>query len=74
MTFSIRPQAAAAKESVRTLERSLSASRSQWNDATRHSFDQRHAEVLLASGLRTANELTSLAQDLANALSSLTQQ
>ena len=74
MTYSIQPHAAAAKESVRTLERSLSASRSHWNDATRQSFDQRHAETIVASGRKTANELTSLAQDLANALSSLAQQ
>ena len=58
-------------ESVRALERALASSRSQWDDATRQTFDQRYAEVVVASGRKVANELSSLAQELAGALVSL---
>jgi len=68
---SLHPHATGAQESVRALERALASSRSPWDDATRRSFDQRHAEVLVASGRTVANELASLAQELAAALASL---
>ena len=71
MAQSLQPQATDAQESVRALERALAASRSQWDDATRQSFDQRHAEVIVAFGRSAANELVSLAQELASALASL---
>lgn len=71
MTKSLQPQAADAHEAVLALERALASSRSQWDDATRQAFDQRHAEVVVASGRKVADELASLAQDLASALASL---
>lgn len=71
MTHSLQPQAAGAQESTRVLERALASSRSQWDDATRQSFDQRHAELVVASGRKVARELASLAQELADALAAL---
>lgn len=71
MTHSLQPQAAAAQEAVRSLERALTSSRSQWADATRQSFDQRQADVLVTSGRMVADELSSLAQELTSALASL---
>lgn len=71
MAASLTSQAAAAQESVRALKRALSSSRSQWGDATRQTFDQRHAEVAVASGRKVATELESLAQELAAALASM---
>jgi hypothetical protein len=68
---SLQPQATGARESVRALERALASSRSQWDDATRGAFDQRHAEVLVASGRKVANELASFAQELTAALASV---
>jgi hypothetical protein len=68
---SLHPHATGAREAVRALERTLASTRSQWDDATRRSFDQRHAEVLVAEGRKAANELASLAQELAAALASL---
>lgn len=71
MAQSLQPQATGAQEAVHALERALTSSRSQWNDATRQSFDQRHAEAIVAFGRSTANELVLLAQELASALASL---
>lgn len=71
MAQSLQPHATSAQESVRALERALASSRSQWDDATRQSFDQQHAEVVVASGRSVANELASLAQELAGALAFL---
>ena len=71
MAQSLQPQATSAQESVRALERALASSRSQWDDATRQSFDQHHAELIMAVGRRQASELASLAQELAGALASL---
>jgi hypothetical protein len=68
---SLEPQATGAQESVRALERALAAARSQWDDATRQSFDQRQAEGIVAAGRSAASALASLAQELASALSSL---
>jgi hypothetical protein len=73
MAQSLQPQAAGAKESARALERAIALSRSQWGDATRQSFDQRHAEVIVASGRKVADDLASLAQELAGALASMSQ-
>lgn len=71
MAQSLQGHATGAQESARALERALASSRSQWDDATRQSFDQRHAEVVVASGRKVANELVSLAQELASILASM---
>lgn len=71
MIASLSSRATAAQESVRALERALESSRSQWGDATRQAFDQRHADVLLASGRKVASELAASASELASVLASL---
>jgi len=71
VTHSLQPHASAAQESVRFIERALASSRSQWDDVTRQSFEQQHAEVVVASSRKLADELASLAEELAIALSSL---
>jgi hypothetical protein len=71
MAQSLQPHATGVRESTRALERALGSSRSQWGDATRQSFDQRHAEVVVASGRKVADGLAALAQELAAALASL---
>jgi hypothetical protein len=72
MAQSLSHHATLAQESIRSLERALASSRSQWSDAARQSFDQRHVEVIVSSGRKVAVELSSLAQQLSAALSSLT--
>lgn len=71
MARSLLPQATGVQESTHALERALVSSRSQWGDAMRQSFDQRHAEVIVASGRKVADGLAALAQELAAALASL---
>lgn len=71
MAQSLQPHATSAQESVSALERALASSRSQWDDAMRQSFDQHHAELIVAVGRSQASELASLAQELAGALASL---
>jgi len=71
MAASLGSRATQAQEVARSLERALAASRSQWGDATRQSFDQRHADVIVSSGKKVADELSSLAQELASAIESL---
>jgi len=71
VTQSLHPQAFGAQELTRALERALASSRSQWNDATRQAFDQRHADVVVTSSKRVANELASLAEEMATAWRSL---
>jgi Mrp family chromosome partitioning ATPase len=71
MAQSFLPQATGVQESTRALQRALASSRSQWGDATRQSFDQRHAEVIVASSRKVADDLAALAQELAAALASL---
>lgn len=71
MAGSLQSEAVEATEAVTALERALAASLTQWDDATRQSFDQRHAEVIVASGRKVANEVVSLAQELSSALASL---
>lgn len=68
MTQSLHPQATAAREAVRALERTLAATRSGWDDSKRHSFDHRHADVVVASGRRLADELEALAREMSSAL------
>lgn len=68
MTQSLQPQAAAAREAVRALERSLATTRSGWDDAKRQSFDRRHADVVVTAGRRVADELESLAEEMSSAL------
>lgn len=71
MTQSLQQQATAAREAVRTLERTLASTRPAWNDARRQTFDQQHAEVVVDAGRRIADELASLAEELASALASV---
>lgn len=71
MTQSLQAQATAARESGLALERTLSSTRPAWDDAKRQSFDQRHADVVVAAARRIADELASLADDLASALASV---
>jgi hypothetical protein len=73
MAQSLQPQATGAEESARALERALTSSRLQWDDATRKVFDQRHAAGIVASGRKVADDLTALAQELAGALASMSQ-
>ena len=68
---SLQPLATAAHEAVRNLERTLASTRPSWDDAKRQSFDQQHADVVVAAGRRVADELASLAEDLASALTSV---
>lgn len=71
MTGALGSKADAAREATRTLERALETSRSHWNDATRQSFDQRHADAIVAAGRRVSEELTALAEELDAALAAL---
>jgi len=71
MSTSLEPQASGAAEALRAFERALAGTTSQWNDATRHAFDQRYTEPALASGRKAASELADLARDLNSALSEL---
>ncbi|WP_456598812.1 hypothetical protein [Blastococcus sp. SYSU DS0616] len=71
MAQSLGSRATQAQEAIRTLERTLASTRPQWSDATRQSFDQRHADVIVSSGRKLADELAFLAQELAAALGSL---
>jgi hypothetical protein len=68
MAPSLHPAAEAAAEAVRAFERTLNSTRSQWNDNTRRSFDQRNSEVILVKGRNIALELASIAQELDSAL------
>lgn len=68
MTQPLQPQATAARNAVRTLERTLASTRSGWDDLRRHSFDQRHADHVVAAGRQVAEELEVLAEELASAL------
>jgi hypothetical protein len=71
MTTFLQPQATAAREAVRTLERALASTRPGWDDTRRQSFDRQHADVVVAAGREVANELSSLAQELAGALTAV---
>lgn len=71
MRYSIRPHAAAASDAVRALERDLTAARLSWDDTSRLAFDRAHADPVLAAGRHVAEELSSLAEDLSSALSSV---
>jgi len=71
---SLEPHATAARDAVRSLERALAEARSQWDDATRQGFDQRHGQPIVATGRKAAEELASLARELAAALASLPMQ
>ena len=71
MAQSLAPVASAAREALGALERALATSRSQWDDPTRRSFDQRYLEVVVASGRKIADDLTVLSQELTGLLASL---
>jgi hypothetical protein len=64
MSASLEPHAREAAEASRVLDRSLTSASTQWNDSTRVSFNQRHAEPLLSSGRSVARELAELARQL----------
>jgi hypothetical protein len=68
MRHSLQSHATAAQECAHALERALESSRSQWDDATRQSFDLRYAELVVTSARKVANELTYQAQELDHAL------
>lgn len=65
MPHSLERYANAAVETNRSLDRALTASRSQWADPTRLTFDQQHCEVIVTSGRKVADDLESLARQLA---------
>lgn len=69
----LQSKAAAAAESVRSLDRVLATARAEWNDSTRQAFDQRHVDAIVTSGRTTAAELQELADELSAALASLRQ-
>lgn len=71
---SLEPQAVAARDTVRSLERALAEARWQWDDATRQAFDQRHVEPVVVTARKAAEELALLARELAAALASLPMQ
>lgn len=71
---SLEPQAVAARDTVRSLERALAEARSKWDDATRQAFDQRYAEPVVVTARKAAEELALLARELAAALASLPMQ
>lgn len=64
MTGPLDIEADSYTAAVRALERSLSESRAQWDDAARRDFDLQHAEPLLNDAARTAAELSELAREL----------
>jgi uncharacterized protein YukE len=65
--------AAALGQALQSLERSLEATRSSWDDSARRVFDHRHADALVLEGRRMVDELTQLAQDLASAARTLSE-
>ncbi len=71
MTPSLAPAAAALGDALRALDRTLSDSRAQWDDAARNAFDRRFAESIRSEGSKTATELQRLAQELAAAARAL---
>ena len=71
MPHALGSRAAEAQECARTLERALASARSQWGDATRQAFDERHGDQIVSAGRKVADELNNLAQELASALASL---
>ena len=71
MGASLDPHASAAADALRALERALAQARSQWNDPVRNAFDQRYAEPVIASAVRSVNELAGLARELKSALRAL---
>jgi len=68
MGASLDGRAREATEAMRALERALADARTQWNDATRQSFDQRYIEPLLAAGRRAERQLADLAKELHSAV------
>ena len=71
MSASLDPATAALAEALRALQSALEASRAQWDDAVRRSFDQRFADRIATDGKRTVAELTTLAHELRSATSVL---
>ena len=67
MSASLDPAASTLAEALRALQSALEASRAQWDDPVRRSFDQRFADRIVADGTRAVTELTALAQELSSA-------
>ena len=71
MSATLEPHAAAAADALLALERALVETSSQWNDRTRHDFDERYAIPILASGRKTVSELSDLSGELSRAVREL---
>jgi hypothetical protein len=71
VTASLDPAASAAAQALRALQSALEASRAQWDDPVRRTFDQRFADRIVTDGRRTVGELTTLAQELRSATSTI---
>ena len=64
MTVALDSAASAYAAAARSLEASLARTRPQWDDAARRAFDSQHVDPLLAHIMKSAAELTQLAQEL----------
>jgi hypothetical protein len=64
MEPSLAPAAAAFGTALRALDRALSDSRGQWDDAARQVFDRRFADPIRADGAKAARELERAAEEL----------
>jgi hypothetical protein len=64
MATTLEPSASAFFDAVQALERTLAASRAQWNDSARRAFDERHTFVILDDAAQTRIELQQLAAEL----------
>jgi hypothetical protein len=67
MHVTLDPTAAAFADAVRTLERTLAATRAGWDDSTRRGFDSQHAAAILGDAKQSLAELSRLAAELAAA-------
>ena len=68
MVTTLEPSASAFSDAVRALDRTFTATRAQWNDSARHTFDQRHTFVILGDAGQTRVELQELAAELTAAV------
>jgi len=68
MSLSLRPASSALEDALRSLERTLEESRTQWNDSARGAFDRRHAVPIVSGGRQTQMKLQDLARDFDAAL------
>jgi hypothetical protein len=61
---SLQPAAATFADALRSLERALEASRTQWDDSARQAFDRRHGERIIAAGKQAGREIQDLTREL----------